>query len=264
MNCKDIERDIVDFIDEQLSASDMEQVKTHLDGCVSCQTIYNDTKRMMQAFEQTEIYQPSTSLEYRFLESLDEEKRLLNDDSKLVNLSANTGFNYKYAFQIAASFLLLFLGYFFGTYTTKQSAFEEIATLKEQTVELKENMMLAMLENRSASKRIQAVNYSETIVQPDTKITEALINRMQFDPNINVRLAAAEALSKFSELEVVKTAFIDALSTESDPNLQITIIQFLVDIQEKRAIAPMQNLLEQPDLPEYVKTQVNSGISQII
>jgi HEAT repeat protein len=87
---------------------------------------------------------------------------------------------------------------------------------------------------------------------------------MQFDTNINVRLAAAEALAKYSDIEMVKTAFIDALSTEKDPSLQIAIIHFLVKTQEKRALDPMQKLLEQPDTPDYVKAEVNSGMSQII
>ena len=159
---------------------------------------------------------------------------------------------------------MLFLGYFTGTFTTKKDASEEIAALKTQTIELKENMMLAMMDNTSASKRIQAVNYSEEFEQPDEKITNALIDRMHYDTNINVRLAAAEALSKYSESESVKKAFIDALSTEKDPSLQIAIIQFLVQTQEKRALDSMQKLLDQPETPDYVKAEVSSGMSQII
>ncbi|MEL6809796.1 MAG: HEAT repeat domain-containing protein [Bacteroidota bacterium] len=136
--------------------------------------------------------------------------------------------------------------------------------MQQETVALKQSMMLAMLDNRSVSKRIQAVSYSEDISTPDEEVLEALIDRLHFDGSVNVRLAAAEALSKYSENEKVKNAFIKSLTNEKNPNIQITVIQFLVDIQDKRALAPMQQLLEQTETPDYVKEQVSAGLQQLI
>jgi len=262
MNCSDIQDRIIEFVEGTLPNEDNATIKQHLASCETCKSIYEQTLAIHQTFDKVEDELPSSQLRSNFFEMLEEEKQL--QPSKVVQLNKTDNFNWKYAFQIAASFLLLFVGYYFGNFNAEQDASNEIAQLKEQTIELKENMMLAMLENRSASKRIQAVNYSEDLIEADTAIVEALIERMQFDSNINVRLAAAEALYKFSDSELVKTAFISALETEKEPDLQIAIIQFLVNIQEKRAIAPMQQLLEQPETPDFVKAQANSGISQII
>lgn len=262
MECKDVEYSIVDFIDKQLSPEQEAQINKHISSCSECKISYDETVVLMRDFENEKVETPSSNLRSNFYNMLEEEKQL--QGTKVVQLRPKSSFNYKYAFQIAASFLLLFLGYFTGTFTTKQDANEEIAALKTQTIQLKENMLLAMIDNTSASKRIQAVNYSEELEQPDEKITNALIDRMYYDTNINVRLAAAEALSKYSESESVKKAFIDALSTEKDPSLQIAIIQFLVQTQEKRALDSMQKLLDQPETPDYVKAEVSSGMSQII
>jgi len=212
----------------------------------------------MNAFQSVEIEEPSGDLRLNFLKTLDEEKQL--QSPRVVQLNSKSSFNWRQAFQIAASFVLLFLGFFAGSYSSTQKASEEITVLKEQTKELKEDMMLALIDNRSASKRIQAVNYSEELIQPDSEVLEALINRMHYDSNINVRLAAADALSKYSEMELIKKAFIDALSTEKTPDLQIAIIQFLVKIQDKRALEPMQHLLDTPETLDFVKAQANSGI----
>lgn len=124
--------------------------------------------------------------------------------------------------------------------------------------------MLALLENRSVSKRIQAVGYSEEISTLDTNVMEALIDRLHYDGSVNVRLAAAEALSKYSNNEKVKNAFITSLTQEEHPNIQIAVIHFLVNVQEKRALAPMQQLLEQTETPSYVKEQLEVGLKQII
>ena len=262
MNCKDIEHKIIDFIDNKLSKESAQEIENHLASCGSCKVIFDEASVLFRDLTNVKVHEPSQSVRTNFYAFLEEEKQL--ESTKVITLKSKSEFAWKRAFQIAASFLLLFLGYFMGSYSIKQSANQEIAILKQETLEMKEDMLLAMIDNRSASTRIKAVNFTEELVQPDQKILDALLERMQFDTNINVQLAAAEALSKFSELEQVKKAFIDALSTEKNPSLQIAIIQFLADIQEKRALIPMQKLLEEPETPDYVKELANNGISQII
>ena len=263
MDCNNIEQQIVDFIDGQLSVQETQQIKKHINSCETCKQLYDETKQLFHAFENEKELTPSDNLRKGFYELLEEEKQLA--DTKVVNLvKAEKEFPWKRAFQVAASIVLVFSGYFLGSHNTQQNADQEISALQQQTVELKEDMMLAMIENQSPSKRIQAVSFTENFVKPDAKILEALIERMQYDGNMNVRLAAAEALAEFPESDIVKNAFIKALTTQKNPSLQIAIIQFLVKIQEKRAIEPMQQLLEQSETPNFVKDQVNSGISQII
>ncbi|MDG5490248.1 HEAT repeat domain-containing protein [Psychroserpens sp. SPM9] len=263
MDCKHIEHQIVDYIDRQLSAEDMLIIEQHIASCRHCKAVYDDTKALFSAFENVPEASPSDDLRTGFYNLLEEEKQLLN--VKVVSLSKpDKTVPWKQAFQVAASIVLLLGGYFLGSYNSEQTAHQEISELQQETMKLREGMMLAMIENQSPSKRIQAVNFTESFAKPDIKILEALIERMQYDGNMNVRLAAAEALSEFPKSTLVKEAFIEALSTQKDPSLQIAIIQFLVKIQEKRAIAPMQQLLEHEDTPDFVKAQVNSGISEII
>lgn len=262
MNCKDIETLLVDYLDNKLNETQKQQVENHLNNCDACKAEFEATKALMNVFASQPQVEPSSQLRGNFFEMLEEEKQL--QQPKIVQLSTKKEFPWKTAFQIAASFLLLFTGYFFGNVQSKNQSNKEIAALQEETVTLRENMMLAMIENKSASKRIQAVSYTENFAKPDDKILKALVERLQYDGNINVRLAAAEALSEFPESTLVKEAFIEALTTQKDPSLQIAIIQFLVKIQEKRAIAPMQQLLEQSETLDFVKEQVNEGIQQII
>ena len=263
MEAKDLEKYIVDYIDGNLPKAKMQAIKEAIEASEECKILYEETKALFVAMSNEPEQEPSLGLRQDFYKMLEEEKQLQQD--RVVQLvPEKKDFPWKYAFQIAASFVLLFLGFFAGSYNSEQKASKEIANLKEQTTELKQDMMLALIDNRSASKRIQAVSYTEEFTQPDAEIINALISRLQFDPSVNVRLAAAEALSKYSDMELVKKAFIDALSTEKNPDLQIAIIQFLVEVQEKRALEPMQQLLDQPDTPDFVKAQANSGISQII
>ena len=120
------------------------------------------------------------------------------------------------------------------------------------------------MEDSSASKRILAVSNTEEFTTKDTKIIEALINRLFFDKNTNVRLAAAEALSKFSSEIIVRDALIKSLETDKSTSIQIELITILSKIQEKRAIKPMRKMLENEETPQYVKQQLQANLSTLL
>ena len=262
MNCKEVEYNIIDLIDNTLSKEKANSIEKHIASCGSCKMKYDETLVLFRELESEDKRGPSDSVRTNFYNFLEEEKQLQSKD--VIVLNKKPELVWKRAFQIAASIVLVFSGYFFGSQNSNQNANQEILVLQEKTIELREDMMLAMIENQSPSKRIQAVNYTENFVKPDTKILEALVERMRYDSNMNVRLAAAEALAEFPESNLVKETFIKDLTTEKDPSLQIAIIQFLVKIQEKRAIAPMQQLLEQEETQSFVKEEIKTVISNII
>ena len=261
MKCKNVENRIIDFLEGSLSNTEMQLVKKHLTTCNHCTKIHDETKELLEAFLLTEKAIPSENLNPSFFSMLEEEKQLQSE----TNLSKPIyKLSWKNAFQIAASIALLLTGYFLGNYSQEQHTQKEIAVLQHETQLMKQNMLLALIDNRSPSKRIKAVNFTEEFEKPDTKILEALIDRLHYDSNSNVRLAAVEALTKFSNSELVKIAFIKALTNEENPSIQLEIMAVLVAIQEKRALVPMRKLLEQPETPSYVKNQATIGISQLI
>ena len=262
MECREVENNIIDFIEGSLSNAEMQQFKEHLAACDTCNVIYDESKKVLDELNTIEQVLPTKNLNASFYTMLEEEKRLQANVIALKPQQNNL--SWKTAFQIAASIAILFTGYFLGSHYQQQNTQKEIAVLQRETQLMKQNMLLALIDNRSPSKRIKAVNYTEEFEKPDTKILEALIERLQYDSNSNVRLAAVEALTKFSESELVKTAFIKALTNEENPSVQLEIMAVLVEIQEKRALVPMQKLLEQPETPSYVKDQAMIGISQLI
>lgn len=261
MSCTEIENNIIDYIDGILAPEDVKMIESHINSCNSCKGAYQETKQLFSAFSEEPISQPTANLRTSFEQMLEKEKQ---EQTKVISLSTSDKNSYKSILQIAASVAILLTGYLLGGYQESKSHQQEIANYQEEQKQLKENMMLAMIDNSSPSKRIKAVNYTEELTTPDETILKALIERMQQDSNSNVRLTAVEALSKFTNSELVKTSLIETLSIEKDPSIQIEIIQILVQIQEKRALTPMKKLLEKPELPNYLKTQVSIGIAKLI
>lgn len=254
-----------EYLDEELELSQKRQVEDHLKVCSYCQKELQELEMLFGAFENEKTLEPSANLQAKFDQILEDEKERISEEVPRENFSKNKrSYPLSYFLKIAAGIALLVCSYLLGKYQQDQKFGSELSTLVEENREIKQTAMLAMLENTSASKRIQGVSYFEEFSNPDEDIIEALANRMHFDENRNVRLTAVEALGKFTTSENVKKSFITALKAEKDPVIQIAIIQTLVRIQEKKAIEPMKSLMANEETEPFVKDQIKTLLPTII
>ncbi len=254
-----------DYLDGLLEKNLKASVESHLKECEICSQELSQFKELLNAFKNEESAVPPSSIEAKFLEQLKEEKQMV---SKVVpiNSSAN-GKRNSWAvnlLKIAASVALLIGAFLTGKYQTASNDNKEIAQLTAEKIEFQQMAMLSLMENESASKRIQGVNYIDGFKNPDEAIVKALADRMLHDKNTNVRLAAVEALGNYTSSETVKKTFIEALKTEKDPSIQITIIHTLVNLHEKKAIEPMKKLLEEEETQPFVKSKIEFLLPNII
>lgn len=260
MKCDKIQNSILDYIENNLSKKDTAEFATHINTCENCKTELKEMQEFLSVISTNELERPSENLRKNFERILSEEKQL--QEAKVVKLQPKS--NWKPYLRVAASITLLISAFLFGRYQQTQQINQEVVELKNESLIIKKNTMLALMENKSASKRIQGVQYIEEFSDPDPAIMSALIKRMLGDENTNVRLTAANALEGFIASEIVKDAFIKALEIEKDPSIQITIIQLLVKIQEKKALKPMQKLLEHNETHSFVKEEIKTILSNII
>lgn len=258
MKCDKIKNSILDYIEKNLSEKKSAEFVNHMNTCENCKTELKVMQELLSIIPNDIIEHPSENLRNNFEKMLSEEKKNLK--IKVVKLQPKI--YWKSYFRVAASIVLIISAFFLGKYQT-ETPNNDIATSSQQKVK-DEKLLLALIENQSASKRILAVSYSEKFTNTDIEIIQALINRLFYDKNTNVRLSAAEALSKFSSLEIVKSALIKSLETEKDSSIQIELIQILVKIQEKRALKPMKKLLNNKDVPNYVKQELQYSISNLL
>lgn len=207
-------------------------------------------KSFLTVLETDKMETPSANLKLNFDTMLANE--IANQETKVIPLQPKS--DWKSYLRIAASIVIVISAFLLG-----KSQSENTNPIEDNTAQV-----LALLEDNSASKRILAVTNAEEFSAENTKILEALINRLFFDKNANVRLAAAEALSKFSSETIVRDAFIKSLETDTNTSVQIEVIQILSKIQEKRAIQPMQKLLVNEETPQFVKQQVKLNLSTLL
>ena len=260
MECKHIQDSLVDYIENSLPKNEATEIKKHISSCRSCEQALNEMQEILTVVSKEDLDHPSENLRINFEQMLADEKR--TQHAKVVQLKPKQ--RWKSLLQVAATILLLFSSFLLGRYQRTAQHNEQVAQLKNESLASKQTTILALMDNQSASKRIQGLQYVEEFSNLDPEIIEALVKRMLHDENTNVRLTAVNALQNFITSEKVKDGFIKALDTEKDPAIQMTIIQALVKIQAKKAVKPMQELLNQEDTQPFVKDEIRLAITNII
>ena len=251
------------YLDGFLRDKEKATIESHLKECKSCSKELEQLTALFGAINSEKEQKPSPRLQINFLEDLEKEKNLdktifINEDASPLKQPWVMNF-----MKTAAGILLLFGAFVLGKYQQEEKFNQDIALLETESLEMTQTAMLSLMDNQSARKRIEGVNFITEFENPDEAIINALTDRMLLDPNTNVRLSAVDALARFAKSETVKSAFIDALATEKNPSVQIAIIENLVRIQETKASGAMKKLMEQEDTQPFVKEELNRVLSEI-
>jgi HEAT repeat protein len=129
----------------------------------------------------------------------------------------------------------------------------EMAQLKGQVEGLRQMVALSMMQGQSPSARMRGVTYSEQISQPDRQVLDALLQAVNHDSNVNVRLSAVDALQKFAADPELTKAMVDSIPGQDTPLVQIALIDMLVQLNARGASADLARLAKDPQLDEMVR-----------
>ena len=219
-------------------------------------TLYQQLKEVMQAMDQATTLEPSVASRSTFQAMLREEEQA--SQKRMIAFPSNTWY------RVAAAVALLVVGGSVGFLVSRhQQQQKEIAALQEEMKLTKELMLSRLGNEQSPSQRIMGVKAAYSIGKADDEIVNALVATMNDDSNTNVRLAAIEALRKFQNDKRVRRALIDALRHQTDPVVQIALIQCMVEMKEKQALEPLQEIIDDHDVLPAVKDEAYAGIFKL-
>jgi HEAT repeat protein len=192
-----------------------------------------------------------------------------NEESGIKTLKPETApWYYKNTYRNAAAVALLvagtFIGMFFRAPGKPAYTSNEIQQLKTEVTELRKNVMLTMLKEQSSSDRIQAVNYAVDMENADDNVINVLIETLDKDKNVNVRMAAAYALSKFASQKQVTDALVTSLEHQTEPILQITLINILAEKKEKSALGTVQKIISNKNTMKEVRNVAENSLRVLI
>lgn len=162
--------------------------------------------------------------------------------------------------QIAAAVTILVVGFSLGKWSQNDDPSAELAQLRDEIHSLREATLTNTLQRHSASERILAVNRIEEKTSINQELIATLVTTLNSDESPNVRYAALQALKKFISNEEVRAQLVKSLEEQSDPLIQISLISILVEAEERSAIAPLKEIIQQEQITPEVKLQAETAL----
>ena len=253
INCKEVQANTIDYLDNSLSAKQKERIDNHLFTCEKCRKELWETESLFKKIDSDSLEQPDSSLRIQFDQMLLKESS--TNEKHISYENYPTRRSIPSVWKIAAGLVLILTGAYFGHlyYPDFLSLKNTVSESKSSTNGMTQTLMIGLQDEESSVKRIKTVNSIESYNQVDKKVLLELIRVLNTDQNVNVRVAAAYALSKFMNNQTVRDSLVASLGKQTQPVLQITLIQLLTENLESKALEPIQQIISNKKTLEQVK-----------
>lgn len=261
MEIKEFRELITDYISENLSGEKQQEFEQFLiDNSTYLQEI-EEMKLFWNGVE--EDFEPSGAMDVKFytmLNSQKEKKKKTTFFTKLEQL-----FAIKFPKQLAYTLVILTIGFFIGNFNPLRNGTEQtVEQAQTETESVRSQLVLTLLDQPSANKRLQAVNEVNKLSSVTETIIKALFSTLNNDTNVNVRLSAIEALVNYTDISLVREGLVASIIHQKSPMVQIALADLMVKLQEKKAVKSFKKLIKEENVNESAKEKMKESIEQII
>ncbi len=166
--------------------------------------------------------------------------------------------------KIAAGIALFILGWFGSQLISNTTQTPAVVSLAEEVRNLKETLVLAKLDQSSASERIQALSMAGEMETLDTKVASALLTVLNSDPSVNVRLVALEILVDYVDNPDVRIGIIMSIEKQNAPVIQVRMAEIMENLDEKRSVPEFEKILNDISLDYSVRSRINETVNVLL
>lgn len=244
----------------EASETDLQEIEKLLEtGIVDPEDMHEMTA-LEKRIERLEPPLPSDSLDRRFYRMLSTEKKKMTFSWKNFIAWAEI----VPSLPMASALLILGIasGYFLRPAFPADQG--QIEVLTQQVSNLQEMMMLSLLDKGSPTERLKAVSLTREMDEASLKVTNALIQTLNEDENINVRLAALDALKPYAADPGVREALVRAIVKQESPLVQVSLAELMVALQERSAVKEFEKIVDSDKTPIEVRRKIRESMEILI
>ncbi|KAA0992677.1 zf-HC2 domain-containing protein [Dyadobacter aurulentus] len=272
LDCNQAKDWILDGLKGNLPAAEQAALDAHISSCEQCQKDLDHARQVSQWLQTDPTPEPSLRMQTKFYDMLYSLGEVNSEEIPKTSASPVTKFKFRTNptvwLQIAATVLLVGCGMITGYWLRSQTPRDQVAqaqidTMAVQIQQMRQMMMLTLLENPSASERLQAVSLSNELDHADQQVIDALLTTLSYDTNVNVRLVTLNALIKYTDSPYVREGLIQSLPYQNSPLVQMALADLMVKLQEKRSIKALRGLLQQKGIRSPAKAKIEQSIIQL-
>jgi anti-sigma factor RsiW len=250
MTCEETKRLFADYWSQSLSAEDEIALEAHLGGCDACRAEADRLGALWRDLTRLPVEEPGPSLRTRFYDLL-----------RGAGSQPAPARKPQMMWRIAAGIALLLGGGLIG-YSLRPKD-PELAQLRGEVSTMRQLVALSLLQQQSASERLRGVSWAYRAEPKDSEVLAALLDRVNGDPNVNVRLAAVDALHAFGSSAVARKAVLGSLEKQDAPLVQVAIVDLLVDLNERDAEPVLQRMVQNVSTDAGVRQRAQWALERL-
>ena len=255
MTCEEARLLIADELGGMRLASS--ELTEHLSTCAMCNAEAESIRETWRQMGELPEPHPSPWLATRFYAALDAYQQGVREKQSR---------SWKFwpsrpLWQVAISCGCLAAGLFTGTALTRTPvATDDVAALRREMAGMRQLVTLSLLQQQSATERLRGVTWSYRAEPDDVEVLSALLQTVNEDPSVNVRLSAIDALGNFRDSSVARRGLVNALRKQDSPLVQIAIIDALSTMRDSSAAPALRQLLTEQNVDENVRRRADEAL----
>jgi hypothetical protein len=251
MQCEEISRQHADYLAGTLSDTERAAFQRHVAGCATCQRETEYLGGIWSTLRDIPAPEPdSRAMRARLDAAIEREQVSMRP--------AGRSFQWNYAMAAGVAAAALVGGIFIG-----RGGSQDVTALRTEVRDLKHMVALSLMQQQSASERLKGVSWSNSLEGPGDEIVTALLDTLRHDDNVNVRLASIDALRRFAERNDVRRAAIDVLQTQRSPLVQMALIDFVVETQDRDAAGALRRISGDSESDQTVRARAAWGLEHL-
>lgn len=257
-SCEDLSTYFLDHVNGELPPAEAAEVRRHLASCAACRAEVESLGGVWHALGRLADEEPSAALRSRFYALLEAYQEGLAHRERLGDRFAAWLAGWwprRPTRQLALTAAALVVGLVAGARLDRAVPGGEIAVLRDEVASLNRRVSLSLLRQDSATARLQGVSYSRRAPADDELVT-ALLETVDGDDNVNVRLAAVDALARFAHRPPVIEALRRSLLRQESPLVQLAMVDLLLEIDGAETTKVIRQLYAREGLDDTVRRHI--------
>jgi hypothetical protein len=265
MTCDDLCQALPEYWAGALSPAARAGVEAHLERCAACRAEAESLGVLWQQLGTVRDETPSPQVQVRF-DAMLAAWREGTAAGRVLAFPARQALRasaWAPAFLTAAAILLLATGVTVGRLWPDRQHANELSALRDELRNMRQVVALSLLQQQSASERLRGVTWSHQLEQPGEEVIDALLDTLRHDGNVNVRLAAIDALRQFTRTPHVRDGLLEAVGRQDSPLVQIELIDLFVELRDRGSRDALRALAEDDRVNGAVRERARWGLTQI-
>jgi HEAT repeats len=260
MTCDEAKACFADDWCGMLRAPERDELKRHLEDCAACRQEAEGLESLWAKLDSLPAEEPPPQMRDRFYAALGAYGEGFSAASSRERQKSNFAW---LPVSVAAALVIgLGLGYALSSQKSGRES-TEIAQLRGEVNGMRELVALSLLRQQSASERLRGVSWANQVESSDGQVLNALLDSVKHDPNVNVRLAAADALRTFAMTSAARTEIAKAIVPQSAPLVQIALIDLVVDLKDSSSITELKQVAGNDSLNPSVRERAAWAVERL-